>query len=88
MVTRPLRSSVGAHYGSMDWLAQRVSAILMALYTFIVLAIVMWNGGVDYANWNALLGSNAFRLLTFLFMVAPLRIVGGTGSPVNPLAVL
>ena len=26
--------------------------------------------------------------LTFLFVVAPLKIVGGTGSPVNPLAVL
>jgi kynurenine formamidase len=25
---------------------------------------------------------------TFLFMVAPLKIVGGTGSPINPLAVL
>jgi kynurenine formamidase len=24
----------------------------------------------------------------FLFMVAPLRVPGGTGSPVNPLAVL
>lgn len=70
MVTRPLRSSVGAHYGAMDWLAQRVSAIVMALYTLIVLALVMWNGGLDYAKWNALLGSNAFRLLTFLFMVA------------------
>jgi kynurenine formamidase len=25
---------------------------------------------------------------SFLFVVAPLKIVGGTGSPVNPLAVL
>jgi kynurenine formamidase len=24
----------------------------------------------------------------FLFMAAPLRIIGGTGSPINPVAVL
>ena len=26
------------------------------------------------------------RRWEFLFMVAPLRVVGGTGSPVNPIA--
>ena len=70
MVTRRLRGSVGAHYGSMDWLAQRVTAIVMAVYTVIVLAILLWNGGLDFAGWNALLRNPAFRTLSFLFMVA------------------
>ena len=70
MVARRLRSTVGAHYGSMDWLAQRVTAVVMAVYTVLVLAIVMWNGGFDYASWSAVLATRAFRLLTFLFMVA------------------
>jgi succinate dehydrogenase / fumarate reductase membrane anchor subunit len=70
VVTRALRSSVGAHYGAMDWLAQRISAIVMALYTLVLLGIVMWNGGLDYARWSAVLANNPFRLLTFLFMVA------------------
>jgi kynurenine formamidase len=30
----------------------------------------------------------AARRWEFLFMAAPLRIVGGTGSPLNPIAVL
>jgi succinate dehydrogenase / fumarate reductase membrane anchor subunit len=32
------RIVVGAHYGTRDWLAQRVTAVLMALFTLIVLA--------------------------------------------------
>jgi len=72
MVTRPLRSAVGAHYGMRDWLAQRVTAVVMAVYTILVLAIVMWNGGLDYATWSGVLAGRGFRLLTFLFMVSVL----------------
>ena len=70
MVTRPLRNSVGAHYGSMDWLAQRITAVVMVVYTVVLLAALLWNGGLDFAKWNAVFASHAFRLLTFLFMVA------------------
>jgi succinate dehydrogenase / fumarate reductase membrane anchor subunit len=68
MVTR--RQAVGAHYGLKDWLVQRVTAVLMALYTLLVLAIALWNGGIDHALWKSLFGSGAFRLASFLFMVA------------------
>ena len=68
MVTR--RQAVGAHYGLKDWLAQRVTAALMALYTLLVLAIALWNGGIDHALWKSLFASGAFRLASFLFMVA------------------
>ena len=61
---------VGAHYGLRDWLSQRVTAIVMALYTLLLLGIVLWHGGLDYATWQALFAGNAFRIATFLFMVA------------------
>jgi succinate dehydrogenase / fumarate reductase membrane anchor subunit len=61
---------VGAHYGLRDWLSQRVTAIVITLYTALLLGIVLWNGGLDYATWRALFASNAFRVATFLFMVA------------------
>jgi succinate dehydrogenase / fumarate reductase membrane anchor subunit len=61
---------VGAHYGLRDWLSQRVTAIVITLYTALLLGIVLWNGGLDYATWQALFASNAFRVATFLFMVA------------------
>jgi succinate dehydrogenase / fumarate reductase membrane anchor subunit len=61
---------VGAHYGLRDWLSQRVTALVMALYTALVLGIVLWNGGLDYALWKALFTGNAFRIATFLFMAS------------------
>jgi succinate dehydrogenase / fumarate reductase membrane anchor subunit len=68
MVTR--RQAVGAHYGLKDWLVQRLTAVVMALYTLLVLAIALWNGGIDHALWKALFANGAFRLASFLFMVA------------------
>ena len=68
MVTR--REAVGAHYGLMDWLLQRLTAVLMAAYTLLLLGVALWNGGVDYALWRGLFGNSVFKLATFLFMVA------------------
>ncbi len=68
MVTR--RHVVGAHYGLMDWLIQRLTAIVMAVYTLLVLAIALWHGGIDYSLWTALFASGPFKLASFLFMVA------------------
>jgi succinate dehydrogenase / fumarate reductase, membrane anchor subunit len=68
MVTR--RQAVGAHYGLKDWLLQRLTAVAMAAYTLLLLAIALWNGGLDYGIWKALFANAAFKLATFLFMVA------------------
>jgi succinate dehydrogenase / fumarate reductase membrane anchor subunit len=68
MVTR--RQAVGAHYGLKDWLLQRMTAVLMLGYTLLLLALALWNGGFDYALWKALFAHGAFRVASFLFMVA------------------
>jgi succinate dehydrogenase / fumarate reductase, membrane anchor subunit len=68
VVTR--RIVVGAHYGLSDWLLQRLTAVVMTAYTLLVLGVVLWNGGLDYARWQLLFGNGAFRLASFLFMVA------------------
>ena len=68
MVTR--RHAVGAHYGLMDWLIQRLSAVVMVLYTVLLLALVLWNGGIDYSLWTGLFAHGGFRLASFLFMVS------------------
>jgi succinate dehydrogenase / fumarate reductase membrane anchor subunit len=70
VVGRVDRLPVGAHYGLRDWLSQRVSAVVMTLYTVLLLGIVLWHGGLDYATWRELFAGNAFRIATFLFMVA------------------
>jgi succinate dehydrogenase / fumarate reductase membrane anchor subunit len=68
MVTR--RQAVGAHYGLMDWLLQRATAVLMVLYTVLLLAVALWNGGLSYPLWKSLFAHGAFKVATFLFMVA------------------
>jgi succinate dehydrogenase / fumarate reductase membrane anchor subunit len=64
------RQAVGAHYGLRDWLLQRLTAIVMAVYTLVLLGVALWHGGIDYALWTALFANGAFKLASFLFMAA------------------
>src|SRR5215510_7091235 len=64
------RVVVGAHYGVRDWLAQRISAVVMVLYTVllgIALAVVR---PAEYAAWKALFAKGWMRLATLLFFVS------------------
>lgn len=61
---------VGAHYGLRDWLSQRITAVVIALYTLLLLGVVLWHGGLDYDGWRALFAGGVFRVLSFLFLVA------------------
>ena len=70
MVAGVDKRPVGAHYGLRDWLSQRITAIVITLYTLLFLGIVLWNGGLDYGIWKALFASNAFRVATFVFMAS------------------
>jgi succinate dehydrogenase / fumarate reductase membrane anchor subunit len=66
MVTRVI---VGAHYGLRGWLVQRISAIVMALYTLVfVVAIAAAKPG-DHAGWKALFSHGWMRFATLLFFV-------------------
>jgi succinate dehydrogenase membrane anchor subunit len=64
------RVVVGAHYGSGDWLAQRITAVVMAVYTLLILGIALYNGGIDYALWQQLFAGGGFRIATLLFALA------------------
>ena len=66
------RIVVGAHYGLKDWLVQRVTALVMVLYTLLWLAIAWSAGGIDFALWQALFANGAFRIATMLFWLAVL----------------
>jgi succinate dehydrogenase / fumarate reductase membrane anchor subunit len=70
VVNRPLRSAVGAHYGWKDFLVQRVSAIVMVLYTLLLLGIALYSGGIDHAQWQSLFGNGVFSVATLVFGVA------------------
>lgn len=70
MVARPLRQAVGAHYGWKDWLAQRVTALVLAVFTLLLVGIALWSGGFDYATWKALFGNAAWKVIVFVAMLA------------------
>ena len=59
------RVVTGAHYGLRDWLAQRVTAVLMALFTVVVLLQVLFGGPMGYDRWAAIFSSQWMKFLTF-----------------------
>ena len=64
------RTIVGAHYGLRDWLAQRVTAVIMAVYS-IILAVVLLSGQpINYAVWHDLFTQGWMRVATLLFAVS------------------
>ncbi|HEY9192417.1 MAG TPA: succinate dehydrogenase, hydrophobic membrane anchor protein [Methyloversatilis sp.] len=64
------RVVVGAHYGLKDWLAQRVTAVVMALYTLIFAFGALSMGGLSYENWHGLFAGGFMRFATFLFFAS------------------
>ena len=70
MVKQYSKMPVGAHYGLGDWLLQRLTAVVMALYTVAVFAYVMMAPPHSYADWKALFSGPFFRLATMLFVAA------------------
>ena len=65
------RIVVGAHYGLRDWLAQRVTGLLMALFTVIVLAqVLMTKEPIGYDQWSGIFSAQWMKALTFSVIVA------------------
>jgi len=69
-VKRYSKSPVGAHYGTGDWLLQRLTAVVMALYTLGLVACLAYHAPASLAEWNALLSRSLVRLPTMMFFAA------------------
>lgn len=67
------RLVVGAHFGMRDWLAQRVTAVLMSLFTvLVILHLVLSKGPVTYTVWAGIFASQWMKTITFLVILAML----------------
>ena len=67
------RIVVGAHYGTRDWLAQRVTGALMAIFTIILLAQILFTKGpVGYDAWAGIFAAQWMKVLTFTVIVSAL----------------
>lgn len=65
------RIVVGAHYGLRDWLSQRVTAVLMALFTLVVLAQVIFSRGpIGYDKWAGIFATQWMKVLTFVVILS------------------
>jgi succinate dehydrogenase / fumarate reductase membrane anchor subunit len=64
------RLVVGAHYGLRDWLAQRITAVLMALFTLALLVQVLMPGALGYDRWAAIFSQQWMKVLTFVTILS------------------
>ncbi len=66
----PNRLVVGAHYGLKDWLAQRITAVIMAIYTFVLLFSFLSGSNFTYEGWAGMLAQQWFKVFTLVTFLA------------------
>jgi succinate dehydrogenase / fumarate reductase membrane anchor subunit len=64
------REVVGAHFGSFDWLVQRVTAVVMIVYTLLVIMVLVRIPQFDYWHWKAMWQVPMLRYCTALFLLS------------------
>ncbi len=64
------RTVVGAHYGLRDWLAQRITAALMVLFTFALIVQILLPGEMGYDKWAGIFSRQWMKVLTFVVIVS------------------
>ena len=60
----------GAHYGVRDWLVQRFTAVVMAVYTLFLAGFLAFHQPLQFAQWQALFHHQGMRLFTLLFFAS------------------
>lgn len=56
--------------GLSDWLIQRVSAVIMALYLLFITYVFLTHSPVDYALWSALFSHTSMRIFSLLCLLS------------------
>lgn len=56
--------------GLSDWLIQRVSAVVLALYALFIVLYLLFNPGLDYATWSGLFSQTWMRIFSLLAFVS------------------
>lgn len=64
------RIVTGAHYGLRDWLIQRITAVVMVLYTLGIAGYLLLQPALDYNAWTLLFSSNVVRTFSLLFLLS------------------
>lgn len=64
------RVVTGAHYGLKDWLAQRITALVMAVYVIVFVGILLACTPHSYEDWRALFAHQPMRIATLVFFLS------------------
>ena len=64
------RIVVGAHYGLADWMAQRITAALMGLFTLAVVVQILLPGEMGYDKWAGIFSAQWMKVLTFVVILS------------------
>lgn len=64
------RVVTGAHYGVRDWLIQRITAVVMAVYSVLLAGYLLLQPTLDYDVWTGLFSSQLMRAFTLLFLLS------------------
>jgi succinate dehydrogenase / fumarate reductase membrane anchor subunit len=48
------RLVVGAHYGTIDFIVQRVTAVIMAIYTIVLFLGIVFTSDMNFESWRQL----------------------------------
>jgi succinate dehydrogenase / fumarate reductase membrane anchor subunit len=64
------RIVTGAHYGLRDWLAQRITAVIMAVYSVVAVFVLLTGRPISYGVWRDLFAQGWMRVATLLFMAS------------------
>ena len=58
------------HQGLRDWLFQRVSAIVMALYVICMTWYLFTHHGLNYDQWHELFSLTGMKIFTIIFIIS------------------
>ena len=64
------RIVVGAGYGLKDWIAQRATALVMAVYTLILLVTLGALSPSSFEAWRSIFSNGFMQFMTFLFFIS------------------
>ncbi len=66
-------STVGvSRQGLRDWVVQRITAVIMAIYSVGLFGFILCNPGMDYITWHALFLQTGMKIATLLFIASVL----------------
>lgn len=58
------------HQGLRDWVIQRVSAILMAIYSIGLVLYFLTHSALSFAEWHGLFAQGWMKIITILFLLS------------------